>query len=164
VRNLGDTDMLASFGYHPAFSWPLPFGQARSSHFIEFESDEPYGVRRLNAQGLLTPGRLATPIIERRLALADALFDDDVIIFDEIRSRCVTYGAAVGPRIQLRFGESPYLGIWTKPRANFICIEPWHGVADPVDFCGDFKDKPGVFTLVPGAELPIQLLITLLGA
>jgi galactose mutarotase-like enzyme len=161
VRNLGDEDMPASFGYHPALRWPLPFGQARLNHFIEFANDEPATVRRLDADGLLTPARHPTPISQRRLKLADALFEDDVIIFDEIRSRSVSYGAGVGPRIKVSFPDTPYLGVWTKPRANFICIEPWHGVADPEGFSGDFRAKPGVFTVAAGAALPIKMAITL---
>jgi galactose mutarotase-like enzyme len=164
VRNAGAEDMPASFGYHPAFRWPLPFGQARSSHFIEFASDEPAPIRRLDADGLLSPERHPTPISQRRLALTDALFQDDVIIFDEIRSRSVTYGADDGPRIRVSYPDAAYLGLWTKPRANFICIEPWHGMADPAGSSGDFKSKPGVFTVAPGAALPITMAITLLGA
>jgi galactose mutarotase-like enzyme len=110
---------------------------------------------------LLTPARHPTPIAQRRLKLEDALFLDDVIIFDEIRSRSVTYGAGVGPRIQVSFPDTPYLGVWTKPRAEFICIEPWHGVADPEGFSGDFRTKPGVFTVAAGAALPIKMAITL---
>jgi galactose mutarotase-like enzyme len=163
VRNAGEEAMPASFGYHPALRWPLPFGRARSSHFIEFESDEPAPVRRLDADGLLTPERHATPIVHRRLALADTLFQDDAVIFDAIRSRSVTYGADEGPRIRVSHPDTPYLGIWTKPRANFICIEPWHGVADPEGFSGDFRTKPGVFTVAAGAALPIRMAITLLG-
>jgi galactose mutarotase-like enzyme len=162
VRNAGDEDMPASFGYHPAFRWPLPFGRARSSHFIEFASDEPAPIRRLDADGLLTPEDHPTPISQRRLSLEDSLFQNDVIILDEIRSRSVTYGADEGPRLRVSFPDSPYLGLWTKPRANFICIEPWHGVADPVGFSGDFRAKPGVFMVAPGAALPIQMAITLL--
>lgn len=164
VRNAGAEDMPASFGYHPAFRWPLPFGRARSSHVIEFASDEPAPVRRLDAEGLLTPQRHPTPVSRRRLALTDALFQDDVVIFDEIRSRSVTYGADDGPRIRVDFPDTPFFGLWTKPGANFICIEPWHGVADPVGFSGDFTAKAGVFMLAPGAVLPIKMAITLLGA
>jgi galactose mutarotase-like enzyme len=163
VRNAGDEDMPASFGYHPAFRWPLPYGRARSSHFIEFTSDEPAPIRRLDADGLVSPERHPTPITQRRLALEDSLFQNDVIILDEIRSRSVIYGADEGPRLRVSFPDSPYLGLWTKPRANFICIEPWHGVADPVGFSGDFRAKPGVFMLEPGAALPIKMAVTLLG-
>jgi galactose mutarotase-like enzyme len=164
VRNRGDEDMPASFGYHPAFRWPLPFGQGRSSHFIEFECDEPAPIRRLNAGGLLTPERHPPPIFHRRLALADTLFQNDVIILDDIRSRRVTYGADDGPRIRMSYPDSPYFGIWTKPRANFICLEPWHGVADPEGFSADFRAKPGVFMLAADAALPIKMEITLLPA
>ena len=164
IRNLSDVDMPASFGYHPAFRWPLPYGQPRSAHYIEFADEEPDPIRRLDAEGLMTAERHPTPIAHRRLALADALFHDDAIICDQIRSRAVSYGAAVGPRIRIAFPDAPYLGIWTKPQAEFICIEPWHGVADPVGFSADFSAKPGVFTLMPGAALPIKMAITLLGA
>jgi galactose mutarotase-like enzyme len=163
VRNRGEADMPASFGYHPGFRWPLPYGRARSSHFIEFASDEPAPVRRLNADGLLTPERHPTPICARRLVLADALFQNDAVIFDEIRSRSVTYGADDGPRIRVSYPDAPYLGIWTKPGAHFICIEPWHGVADPEGFSGDFRAKPGVFTLAAGAVQSIKMAITLAG-
>ena len=162
IRNLGDRKMPASFGYHPAFRWPLPYGQPRSAHAIEFASDEPSPVRRLDTAGLLLPERFPTPAVGRRLALDDALFQNDAIIFDDLRSRCVTYGAADGPRIRLKFPDAPYLGVWSKPQANFICIEPWHGVADPQGYSGNFNAKPGVFMVAPGASMPAKLTITLL--
>jgi galactose mutarotase-like enzyme len=164
VRNTGAEDMPASFGYHPALRWPLPFGRARSSHFIEFTNDEPAPIRRLGADGLMSSERHPTPISQRRLVLADALFQDDVIIFDDIRSRSVTYGADDGPRIRLSYPDAPYLGLWTKPGAGFICIEPWHGIADSAGFSGDFREKPGVFTVAPGGALPIKMTMTLLPA
>ena len=162
VRNAGDEPMPASFGYHPGFRWPLPYGRARASHFIEFTSDEPAPMRRLNVDGLLTPKAHATPISNRRLVLGDDLFKDDVIIFDKIRSDSVTYGAADGPRIRVSYPGMPYLGIWTKPAANFICIEPWHGVADPQGFSQDFRAKPGVFMVPPGSALAMRMAITLI--
>jgi galactose mutarotase-like enzyme len=162
IRNPGSAAMPASFGYHPGLRWPLPFGQARSSHFIEFESDEPAPARRIDSAGLLTPERHPTPIIQRRLALVDSLFQDDVLIFDQIKSRSVLYGSNDGPRIKIGFPDAPYLGVWTKPGAPFICIEPWHGVTDPEGFSGDFKDKPGVFVLKAGGSLCTRMDITLM--
>jgi galactose mutarotase-like enzyme len=161
VLNRGNIDMPASFGYHPGFRWPLPFGQRRESHFIEFECDEPGPVRRIDAAGLLTSVRQPTPVAERRLALTDALFQEDVLIFDQLKSRSVTYGGA-GPRIRIGFPDAQYLGLWTKPGAPFICIEPWHGITDPQGFSGDFLQKPGVFVLPPGEALTAQMDITLL--
>lgn len=161
VRNVGADPLLASFGYHPAFRWPLPYGQARAAHFVTFSEDEPAPIRRLDAAGLMTATKHPTPVRQRRLTLVDDLFKDDVVIFDALRSRTVTYGAETGPKIEVRFAGSPYFGLWTKPGAQFICIEPWHGIADPEGFSGDFAAKPGVFSVAPGAATPIEMIISL---
>jgi galactose mutarotase-like enzyme len=162
VRNLGDDTMPASIGYHPAFRWPLPYGEPRASHFIEFEFDETAPVRRLDPDGLLTTERHASPIRQRRLLLADALFENDALIFDDLRSRHVTYGAATGPRIRLSFPDAPYLGIWSKPGAGFVCIEPWQGIADPHGYEGTFSAKPGIFRVAPRASFVMRMSVTLL--
>jgi galactose mutarotase-like enzyme len=101
-------------------------------------------------------------VSHRRLALDDSLFRDDVVIFDEIRSRSVTYGADKGPRIRVSYADAHYLGLWAKPGAPFICIEPWQGIADEAGFAGDFSTKLGVFTLAPGATQSLQMQISLL--
>jgi galactose mutarotase-like enzyme len=162
ICNNGATAMPASLGYHPAFRWPLPYGQSRSTHFIDFESDEPAPARRLNGEGLVAPEPMITPIVNRRLMLDDELFRNDAVIFDSLRSRHVTYGAQQGPRISVSYPDSTYLGVWTKPGANFICIEPWNGIADPQGFSGEFADKPGVFCVAPGAHASIKIAISLL--
>ena len=87
VRNDGDAPMPASFGYHPAFRWPLPFGAARALHAIEFDLEEPDAIRRLDTAGLVTPIQYPTPIRARRLLLDDELFRADVVIFAAIRSQ-----------------------------------------------------------------------------
>jgi galactose mutarotase-like enzyme len=161
IRNGGDEAMPASFGYHPAFRWPLPYGQPRSSHFIEFAQDEPASIRRLDAEGLLTPTRHTTPVLGRRLGLRDDLFEHDALIFDELRSRAVIYGTEQGPRIEVCYPDAPYFGLWTKPGAGFICLEPWHGIADPQGFSADLSAKPGIFWVAPGAEFSITMSIAL---
>jgi galactose mutarotase-like enzyme len=162
IRNKSSTAIPASFGYHPGFRWPLPFGRARSAHFIEFECDEPAPARRIDSAGLLTAERHPTPITQRRLALADSLFQDDVLIFDQIISRSVLYGSNDGPRLKIGFPDAPYLGVWTKPGAQFICIEPWHGITDPEGFSGEFADKPGVFVLKGAGSFCTRMNITLM--
>jgi len=162
VRNIGQEEMPASMGYHPGFRWPLPYGEPRAAHFIEFADDEGPSIRRLDADGLLSPEHRPTPVSHRRLELDDELFRDDVVIFDEIRSRSVTYGADKGPRIRVSYPDARYLGVWTKPGAPFICIEPWQGIADEAGFSGDFRTKLGVFTLAPGAAQSLTMEVSLL--
>jgi galactose mutarotase-like enzyme len=162
IHNPGSIALPASFGFHPAFRWPLPYGEARATHFLEFDVPEGAPVRRLDAQGLLRAESQPTPVVGRRLRLEDALFAEDVLIFDRLQSESLTYGAEHGPRLRVSFTDTPLLGLWTKPRAGFICIEPWHGIADPAGFTGDFHAKPGVFTVAPGAQKTIVMTVSLL--
>jgi galactose mutarotase-like enzyme len=162
ISNRGDAAMPASFGFHPAFRWPLPYGQPRADHALRFDREEPAPIRRINRDGFLLPDAQPTPVIGDRLALRDALFVDDALIFDRLASRHVSYGAAAGPRIGVAFADFPTLGVWTKPGAGFVCIEPWHGFSDPVGFSGDIRAKPGMFEVAPGATRTLAMRITLL--
>lgn len=161
VRNTGSEPLPASLGFHPGLRWPLPYGAPRDQHFIEFEAAEPADIRRINADGLLKPEGAPTPIVNRRLMLSDELFREDVVILDALNSRSVRYGTAHGPQLEVRFPDSQYLGLWTKPGAPFICIEPWQGITDPAGFADDFTRKPGVFTVAPGASHSLYMGITL---
>ena len=38
-------------------------------------------------------------------------------------------------------------GIWTKPNAPFLCIEPWCGLADSVSDKGSIYEKEGIIIL-----------------
>jgi galactose mutarotase-like enzyme len=44
----------------------------------------------------------------------------------------------------------PYLGLWTKPGAPFVCLEPWQGLADYADHNGQLKEKAGIHLLMAG--------------
>lgn len=163
VTNRDTRPMPASLGFHPAFRWPLPYGEPREDHAIRFEHDEPAPIRRIDPDGLLRSEPRPTPVVGNTLALRDALFDDDAVIFDRLASRRVVYGAARGPRIEVRFDDFPMLGVWTKPGgARFVCIEPWQGIADPVGFDGDVWDKPGIVAIAPGASRAFAMTIALL--
>ncbi len=164
VAEIGNRDQLplpASFGFHPAFRWPLPFGQARSEHGIVFESDEPGELRRIDSEGLLRPARLPSPIEGQKLMLRDDLFEDDALIFDQVESRRVVYGAETGPKIAVSFPDFPVLGIWSKPGAGFVCIEPWAGLPDPEGYDGDFRSKPRSFIVAPNDTKRLAMTISL---
>jgi galactose mutarotase-like enzyme len=159
VRNVGDEPLYASVGFHPGFQWPLPYGQPRAAHFLEFDADEPAPVRRINADGLLTAQPHATPLAQRRLALDDTLFRDDVLIFEAPRSRSVSYGAELGPRIVVDYPDASWLGLWSKPGAGFVCIEPWQGVTDLVGDPGGLHVKAGSFAVAPSQQHSLRMTL-----
>ena len=162
IGNPGSEPMPASFGFHPAFAWPLPDAGAREDHRIVFDRPEPAALRQLTGAGLIAPESRPSPVVGDTLALADALFTADALIWDELASDSVSYGTDHGPRLRVAFPDTTRLGVWTKPGSRFVCIEPWHGIADPVGFADDFADKPGVFVVAPGGEKKIEMSITLL--
>ena len=162
IGNNGPSAMPASFGFHPALKWPLPYGEPREAHRIRFEHDEPAPIRRIDANGLLLPEPQPTPVTGDTLMLRDELFIDDALIFDRLNGRRLSYEAPAGPRLAIEFADFPTLGVWTKPGAGFICIEPWQGFADPVGYDGDIRDKPGIIEIAPGESREFAMSISLI--
>ena len=139
----------------------MPYGQARSEHEITFAQAELEPIRRLDGDGLVIPDALPTPVRGRAFRLRDAVFTDDAVIFDQLGSHQLRYGAKAGPALTITFPDTPYLGVWTKPGANFIAIEPWHGIADPQGFSGDLWSKPGIFAVAPGEVKTMSMSVSL---
>lgn len=161
VANRGDEPMPTSFGFHPALRWPLPGAADKVGHVIRFDKPEPAPVRRLDGDGLLDPMPRPTPVEGEILRLDDALFAEDALIFDRLESRALTYQGPGGARAAVDFEGMPHLGLWTKPGAGYLCIEPWRGFSDPAGFDGSLGEKPGMVTVAPGASHSFTMAITI---
>ncbi|HEY0624303.1 aldose 1-epimerase family protein [Sphingomonas sp.] len=160
VTNRGDVPMPASFGFHPAFAWPLPGSEAKEAHRIVFERDEPAPLNRIEG-GLIGPADRATPVESDTLWLRDDLFTHDALVWESPASRSLRYGCEGGPELAIAFPGMPTLALWTKPGARFLCIEPWQGHADPAGFAGEIRDKPGMLLLEPGERRAFAMSVTL---
>ncbi|MFD1983507.1 aldose 1-epimerase family protein [Mesorhizobium newzealandense] len=162
ISNTGEEPLPASIGAHPAFNWPLLPGLAKSDYQLTFADAEPAPIRRLK-DGLLLKAPRPTPVQGNILALSERLFDEDAVILDRPASTSVRYAAERGPAIEMEWQGFQELGVWSKPGgAPFLCIEPWHGIASPADFDGDFVDKPGLMLIPPGAQRVLSYQIQLL--
>ena len=53
----------------------------------------------------------------------------------------------------------PYLGIWAKPGAPFVCIEPWFGLSDSTTASGVIAEKKGIILLGPQKEFSCSFSI-----
>lgn len=159
--NPGKEPLPASLGAHPAFRWPILPGVAKEEHRIKFEVPEAAPIRR-QRDGLLDPNPHPTPVQDRVLKLSDDLFREDVLIFDQLRSRKVRFDAPGTPVLEFTWEGFEQLGIWTKPGAGFICIEPWRGLPSPMDFTGEFSEKPGVFIIPPGGRRYFRYTMTVI--
>ena len=161
VTNCDARPMPASFGFHPAFAWPLPFGRPREAHRILFAQPEPAGLAAIMPGGLIGPLPLPSPLQGRELPLSDALFAQDALVWDALESRRLRYDGGSGPGLEIGFDGMPMLGIWTKPGARFVCVEPWHGIADPEGFDGEIWDKAGMLRFEPGEARTFSMQVTL---
>jgi galactose mutarotase-like enzyme len=161
VTNTGDAAMPASFGFHPASAWPLPYGRTRAEHRIVFAEDEPGDLSAIVLGGWMAAERWPSPLDGRVLHLDDALFERDALVWDPVASRALRYDGGEGPALDIAFPDMPRLGIWTRPGARYVCIEPWHGIADPWGFAGEIWDKPGILRFEPGQARTFSMQVTL---
>ena len=162
VSNPDGQPIPVSFGYHPAFLWPVPGAGARQDQAVTFALDEPSPASRITPAGLLRGPEPVNRVVDRQLRLEDALFDEDALLYLAPRSRSVRFGAAdgTGAALEVAFPDLPHLGIWTKPGgAPFLCIEPWSGYASPDGFTGPLMDKPGTQILAPGETRAYTMII-----
>ena len=159
LHNPGDAVLHASVGAHPAFNWPLLPGVPKAAHRVVFAEDEERAIFQVKG-GLLQERTVPSPLRGRVLALDEAVFDADALIFKPVRSRSVRYEAE-GAALGVAWDGFPELGIWSRRGGDFLCIEPWHGFASPEGFDGEFADKPGLMHLAPGEARRLAITVTL---
>ena len=163
VTNIDARPIPVAFGFHPAFRWPLPGAGAKLDQVVDFAEDEPGPLTRIDADGLVAR-ELPTPVQGRRLTLKDEFFEDDALIFLQLKSRSLRFGPASGgsPSLKIDFEGMPQLGIWTKSGAPYLCIEPWSGYASPASFSGPLTEKPGSINLAPGKDATYTMSVELI--
>ncbi len=151
VINLDTQPIYFSVGGHPAFNVPFMPGEAYEDYYIEFEVQEPLHKHLINANGLYSGETQPVPANQSRLPLTRDLFNQDALVFKGIQSKQVCLKSDKNEHsITVEFPHFRYLGIWAKPGADFVCIEPWLGLADNAGFTGDISEKEGIQKLVPG--------------
>ena len=146
-----DGPLLFSIGAHPAFRCPLRPGERFEDYALHFDWFVNADTHELRA-GLLTGNTAPLLFQERELPLTYPLFASDALVFKHYGfTRLTLRGAEASPFVRMRFEGFPYLGIWTKgPGAEFVCLEPWQGVAGTVGPPVELRRKEGMLTLRPG--------------
>ncbi len=153
VVNKGTETMYFSIGGHPAFNLPINKALQFEDYTLQFEQAEQAEIYPLNAEGHL----LATgiPFLNNTdiIPLQKSLFYADALIFKKLKSGKIRLASEKDSRnIEVSFEQFPFLGIWSKKDADFICIEPWQGITDGQDASGLLEEKEGICTLEPGQQ------------
>ncbi len=148
IKNTTDGDMYFSIGSHEAYSCP----DGISEWSVIFDKEENLIATPVNGP-LLTYDENVLAKNTRILPLKDEYFEIDALVFLNLKSRkLMLKNDKTGDEIKLDFDGFPYLLIWTKPNAKYICIEPWCGIPDFVDSNLDLAKKKGIIRIEKGNE------------
>lgn len=162
VLNTGDGAMYFSVGGHPAFKLPLAEGTEYSDYYLEFDQEETAPRWPISKEGLIetTPKSLLEQT--KRLPLSKELFLSDALVLKGMSSSIVNLRSDKTPRgLRFDYPGFPYLGIWAAKNADFVCIEPWCGIADIVGAGQNLDEKEGINELAPGEQFRRSWAVTL---
>lgn len=143
VINKTDGEMYFSIGAHPGFN-------CKVGDIIEFEKPETLSTERIDKENLIIPERF--PLIEnsREIEITKEIFEPDALILSGMNSEKLRIKGE--NEIEFTFGKCPFLGIWAKPGAPYVCLEPWYGVNDGREVKNDISEKRGIQKLGKGGE------------
>lgn len=150
VTNAGSEPMYFSLGAHPAFRVPLRDDDDYTDYYLQFDRVENADRWKISPQGLIENEH--EPLLENtdKLLLRKDLFYEDALVFKDlvsneisIRSNNHSHG------LTFSYHGFPYFGIWAFRDADFVCLEPWCGIADHVGHDQRLERKEGIHVLKP---------------
>lgn len=148
VENPNAVPMPYSLGEHPGYRLPLVAGEDPWSYLLRFSAPEHAERWYLNDEIIVgsEPGLDGT-----ELPLTAALFDRGALIFKHLCSDSVTLCSCTGNHgLTVSLKDYAYLGVWAKPGAPFVCIEPWNGLASSAWSSSELLQKEGIRLLPSG--------------
>lgn len=154
IINTDQKALYFSLGAHPAFNCPLLTGENYEDYELIFDQEESLHTWNLDPAGqILEEGAIIMNHTDT-IHLHKDLFKQDALIFKRLKSRRVVLAhQEKGDKIAVEFSDFKSLGLWAKPGAPFVCIEPWLGYADASNSHQQLKKKEGILCLAPHKKL-----------
>ncbi|MFH1652901.1 MAG: aldose 1-epimerase family protein [Pseudomonadota bacterium] len=156
VTNLDIIPMFFSIGAHPGFRCPLIEGERYEDYHLKFEKEESLKRFFITEDGLITDNSAQIALQNQTLPLSHTLFNQGALVFKSLQSKKITlknrkneHGVSVSS-----YGFTN-LGIWAKPEADFVCIEPWRGYGDIETASGLLEEKEGIVRLNPREKFTV---------
>ncbi len=160
VTNTGDEPLPFSVGSHPAFQFPTSNVE---NYRLRLDTPDSPALSEVTEDGLVVPGDKPFKLSgESDIQITPTLFDHDALVFLNNQIRCVTLIHDDTARLKMHWTSTPNLGIWAKPNAPYVCIEPWQSYADSPTSPRDFYLKPGIRCLSAGQSDSDGYQITIL--
>jgi galactose mutarotase-like enzyme len=154
VFNKSSEILYFSIGAHPAFALSGKF----EDYTIRMEQQEKLQYHLLE-NDLISEKTGYLNLKNKDFDLDYDLFKNDALVFKHLKSKSLTILQKQKPLLKVNFKEFPYLGIWTKAGAPFICIEPWFGYSDTSKASGNLPEKDGIQTLSSNSQFDAKFSI-----
>jgi len=149
ITNMGEVTMPVSFGAHPGFAIQLPVDTCKIIIHRKGKENPTEEVlqRHLILDGLYTGETEEVQVKNGEIQLSENYFQQDAIVFknEDITGMSLVQNGELIARLDAE--TAPYWGIWKKPDAPFVCIEPWWGIADHSQNEFDLLTKEGIHLL-----------------
>jgi len=157
VKNKDTKKMIFGLGGHPAFICDYQTGDYQ----IKFDQNEDTIEFIQLENGLISNEKVPNLLKENTIDLLPDTFEKDAVIMKNIKSNKVTlYNKKKNKKLlEFDFTGFPYLAIWSKKGAPFVCIEPWHNTTDKIDSSGKFEEKENILQLEPEEQFECQYKI-----
>ena len=154
VKNTDNKEMYFTIGGHPAFNVNvLPDTDFEDYSLVFKEGTEKLSYVLLDAESGTAIGDKVyeLELTDSKYALKKDMFDKDALVFDGGQIEWAALALPDGkPYIALESKGFPNFGIWSKPGAPYVCLEPWCGRCDNKGFEGEISEKPGIIALKAG--------------
>lgn len=162
VVNTGLINLPFGIGGHPAFK--IDQEELKKGHYyLEFEQEEEKIHFLYLIDGLIGTEYAKNPMENKKIIpLGPHTFDNDALIMKGITSNKISLKKRITEEtiLTMDFTDFPYLAIWSKPNAPFICIEPWFSTADTVKSSGVFTQKQDIISLKPNDSFECKYTVT----
>lgn len=146
VINKTDGEMYFSLGAHPGFNCEI-------GDSLYFSENENLRTERICEEGTRIDETFPALDNSNQILITEDIFETDALILKDFKSKSITLKSPNHSReVRFDLGNAPYLGIWAKPGAPYVCIEPWHGVCDTIHGNEDFTKKQAIEHLEKGEE------------
>ncbi len=149
VKNPADDTMFFSIGAHPAFLCPVhgfdkDKAGCKDGYKLYFEgADEIHHHGNDTVTGLSVEEDIRLPLENGYATITTGFFDRCTYMVEGKQTGCVGIADEEKRHIVDVCFDAPLFAIWSpeKKNAPFICIEPWYGRCDAVDFKGDLSQR-----------------------
>lgn len=147
VKNKSEKELYFSLGAHPGFAIDTKNGLKYDDYEIAFSDDDKLEIHPL-VNNLISKKTKTIELKNKTLPLSYELFYQDALVMTNMKSKeLILRNNQNDHKVIFTFSNFPYFGIWAAKNADFVCLEPWQGIADFEDHNQELTEKFGILKL-----------------